>query len=762
MAKKEDKNKKAGKNKKEKEKVLSKKELILANLAKEKISKALKDILSNTQNDRLKVQKKELRAVSFMIFVQRKYPSSLKTFREQEARCYELYAALDACKRAMESEVANGISEQLILDIQDQLNCLEKPTWMDSKTGEGGINYALIFKKYPRLLFSNLYDDLYKQRSIEPYEDQKQVIRLLRDEPKTLIFLNTMPGSGKTTNLVTIAADLLRNNSQTGRQRRVLFVCSNSLVLSQVGRDAHNAEIPFAIAADNSYRVTYVTINKRAKPVLIISDMESSLQMLEKFRQDGVVLFIDEPTIAAESPHPINEKLMRLMLHPPSQTILSSATLPRIKEWKLTDEKLKDDASINLISQFEYWHESAKVVEVSSTDVAIGCRLVYQDRLVLPFEQCKSMSELHDKIQLIKRNPFLYRCLTMDVVLHLRDRLSEAKNTQFQSLKTLFPLTGTNHKTIANHCIELLESIAKIDDDTVQACCRRSEEHSTESFDLLKLLTTSANRYLNGALFATNDPISTAKILGDDQLVTEAARRIQQAYLDYEKKKEEYHSLVQSMEKNFESFANSRISAEATRGHGTNKSSRADFDAKIRSIPVPTLDINFDSIPNTAQHMAKHAPSRVVDSHSLQAIVDFDRIPDSLSTPEWMRALLYLGIGIYCPSKLNYKYTELVLTFARNRQLAYLFADRSIVYGTNLPFSNVFVSEDFAEVSSLNTLFQLMGRAGRVGQSFSSQIIILDPKTRDRVVSQAEAEDNQEARTLRDAFRKVANWRQGY
>lgn len=85
MAKKEDKNKKAGKNKKEKEKVLSKKELILANLAKEKISKALKDILSNTQNDRLKVQKKELRAVSFMIFVQRKYPSSLKTFREQEA-----------------------------------------------------------------------------------------------------------------------------------------------------------------------------------------------------------------------------------------------------------------------------------------------------------------------------------------------------------------------------------------------------------------------------------------------------------------------------------------------------------------------------------------------------------------------------------------------------------------------------------------------------------------------------------------------------
>ena len=92
--------------------------------------------------------------------------------------------------------------------------------------------------------------------------------------------------------------------------------------------------------------------------------------------------------------------------------------------------------------------------------------------------------------------------------------------------------------------------------------------------------------------------------------------------------------------------------------------------------------------------------------------------------------------------------------------VGFVFADRSIVYGTNLPFSNVFISPDFAKASSLNTIFQLMGRAGRVGQSFSSQVIILDEDTKQRLVTQSEP--NKEAHTLRQSFQKVANWRKGY
>jgi hypothetical protein len=42
--------------------------------------------------------------------------------------------------------------------------------------------------------------------------------------------------------------------------------------------------------------------------------------------------------------------------------------------------------------------------------------------------------------------------------------------------------------------------------------------------------------------------------------------------------------------------------------------------------------------------------------------------------------------------------------------------------GTNFPFSNVFIDPDFAETSSLNTIYQLIGRAGRVGKSFTAKV----------------------------------------
>ncbi len=183
-------------------------------------------------------------------------------------------------------------------------------------------------------------------------------------------------------------------------------------------------------------------------------------------------------------------------------------------------------------------------------------------------------------------------------------------------------------------------------------------------------------------------------------------------------------------------------------------------EQKIRALVEPSVTIPFHDIPNTVQHMAKYAPQYSYDSHALQAVVDFECIPDSLNIPEWMRSLLYLGVGIYAPSQLPARYTELVLTLASNRQLSFVFADRSIVYGTNLPFSTVFVSPEFAHTCSLNTIFQLMGRAGRVGQSFSSQVVLLDESTRNRVVTQSE--QNREAATLREAFVRVTDWRRGF
>lgn len=125
--------------------------------------------------------------------------------------------------------------------------------------------------------------------------------------------------------------------------------------------------------------------------------------------------------------------------------------------------------------------------------------------------------------------------------------------------------------------------------------------------------------------------------------------------------------------------------------------------------------------------------------------------------------LLHLGIGIYSPKSqelnperkdgIDTRYTEKVVEMCSAGYISFLFADRSIVYGTNFPFSNVFIDPEFAEISSLNTLYQLIGRAGRVGRSYMAKVFLIDEKITNRIVSFSE--ENIEATNLEKACNRV-------
>jgi len=65
----------------------------------------------------------------------------------------------------------------------------------------------------------------------------------------------------------------------------------------------------------------------------------------------------------------------------------------------------------------------------------------------------------------------------------------------------------------------------------------------------------------------------------------------------------------------------------------------------------------------------------------------------------------------------------------------------------------VFIDPSFAEASSLNTLYQLVGRAGRVGRSYMAKVILIDDKIRNRIVSFNEL--NVEANHLEIAMDRV-------
>ena len=54
-----------------------------------------------------------------------------------------------------------------------------------------------------------------------------------------------------------------------------------------------------------------------------------------------------------------------------------------------------------------------------------------------------------------------------------------------------------------------------------------------------------------------------------------------------------------------------------------------------------------------------------------------------------------------------------MISLAQKGRLAYLVADHNIAYGINFPFSRTIVCDDFTDEHSMNTIFQLMSRAGR-------------------------------------------------
>jgi hypothetical protein len=95
-----------------------------------------------------------------------------------------------------------------------------------------------------------------------------------------------------------------------------------------------------------------------------------------------------------------------------------------------------------------------------------------------------------------------------------------------------------------------------------------------------------------------------------------------------------------------------------------------------------------------------------------------------MDVPDTVRILLACGVGII--GKYSGRYTSIVHSLMDDGKLAYIVADSSIAYGTNVPINNVIVTKDFSDVHSINTIYQLISRAGRVGRSWIAEAFIDD------------------------------------
>ena len=173
----------------------------------------------------------------------------------------------------------------------------------------------------------------------------------------------------------------------------------------------------------------------------------------------------------------------------------------------------------------------------------------------------------------------------------------------------------------------------------------------------------------------------------------------------------------------------------------------------------PELHIQNKFQINTRSHYENYN-KQPQDFKNFRSLIDLDKYPMAdLAINSFFVVLLCCGVGIYAPNKFSKIYNTTVLNLAESGKLAFLISDESIAYGVNLQnLSRVFIMPDFASEHSLNTLFQVMGRAGRPGLSSKAEIFIdntVANKLKKFMANINDPDGDKEAQNMNTTFTKL-------
>jgi hypothetical protein len=152
--------------------------------------------------------------------------------------------------------------------------------------------------------------------------------------------------------------------------------------------------------------------------------------------------------------------------------------------------------------------------------------------------------------------------------------------------------------------------------------------------------------------------------------------------------------------------------------------------ATVQRFPWPDT-----MVVNSQMHAARfhHNISKTAVIPNLSK--EYQELPDFLFT------LLLSGIGVYDFSQCTEYHRR--LTMKALKQLSFLFAGKEIVFGTNIEgLTHLFIDGEFGDHTSRNVLFQLIGRAGRMGQSYQAFVVLNSNVTLQTIMNFNHQEDD--------------------
>lgn len=584
------------------------------------------------------------------------------------------------------------------------------------KKYEFSINY--LFCNYPELIYVTKYDGFFEKIDIHPFPSQENLIEIIKENLEAtnnlLLFYKTVVGSGKTSAALALLSLLKEYNEKHPKNQQIslLFCCGLTQVRVQVGQLVYNAlnydkDLTFAIASTYPYfdaitnkqikRVriaNHFSCENEENPLLVISDMETSYKLL-KMQKKRFFLFLDDPVIDADQENcPITDMFLKLMSVAPNFTVISSATLPSVESVPL------------LVKAFKINHPKSVVEEISSETTSIGMQ-IYVDfqHYFFPHTNCKNALQLQNAIESVKENPFLARMYPASSLYLLREKLSSINpEMEKEDLEGFFSNTQKlNQKEFQNYAVDILEELLMLDDDEkIKEFCKLESfpQKNLNNLSYKTLFTHGAHKLTGGCLIATENPLEFAIEMFMDHLKKYSLSHIRKDY-------ETQNLILQEKRKFLESIKN--------------EVERLKSEQRIQKEFNPVVNFPLHLKINTKHHFEYYGLPQKSEIQKIEFRKDYSLADLFFNVNDEIVLMLFAGIGIFDEKTINCKeYSKEIRRKAKNMFLAYLISHQDILYGANLPVHNVIIDDSIVNNFSISSIFQIMGRAGRIGKSWIS------------------------------------------
>ena len=180
------------------------------------------------------------------------------------------------------------------------------------------------------------------------------------------------------------------------------------------------------------------------------------------------------------------------------------------------------------------------------------------------------------------------------------------------------------------------------------------------------------------------------------------------------------------------------------------KSKTVDKEYEINEVKskLSSVSLSYPSefIMNSNAHSQKFRKANI---QSPQKVNFYSHIVNNFN--DTMAKLFLSNIGVYNQTTLDSFETEVFLNFKDH--FKFILSDPSIIYGTNINLTMIDVHENMSQISTRNTLYQLIGRAGRRGKSSSANVIFRNWDLFNIVVQ--DNDDNIEAMNIENNLMKL-------